>query len=154
MNQPQERSGARFVDIIPLQEHELPRILVADNDPLTADQLMAMANVENFSVVSVKDGREAYRILKAHGDFSAVILDMTLPHIHSVDIIRYMKTEKRLARIPVIIVSGDHGFRMIADSFAAGAMAFLPKPFNGSQLRRMLRIALSGVSRQSLEPAA
>ncbi|MFS8085777.1 MAG: hypothetical protein ACMG6H_09120, partial [Acidobacteriota bacterium] len=57
--------------------------------------------------------------------------------------VRYMKTEKRLMKIPVVVVSGDQGLKLISDSFAAGAIMFLPKPFNADQLRRTLHIALS-----------
>jgi CheY-like chemotaxis protein len=143
MNYLPRRSTPRFLDIIPLADHELPRILVADNDPLTAERLRSLTGGEAYSVVTVRDGREAYRILKTDADFSAVIIDITLPHLKGVEIVRYMKTEKRLARIPVLIISEDHGLRFIADSFAAGAIAFLPKPFSSMQLRRTLRIALS-----------
>ena len=38
-----------------------------------------------------------------------------------------MKTEKRSMRIPVVIVTGERGLELIADSFATGAALFLPK---------------------------
>jgi FixJ family two-component response regulator len=53
-----------------------------------------------------------------------------------------MKTEKRLMRIPVVIVAGDQGLKLIADSFAAGALAFLPKPFTTEKLALTLRLAI------------
>ena len=120
-----------------------PRILVADDDPLTSELLASMAEAEGYRVVSVTDGREAYRVLKSDADFKAAVFNMTMPHLKGVDIVRFMKTEKRLMRIPVVIVTGERGLKLIADSFAAGASLFLPKPFTGDQLQRALRIALS-----------
>lgn len=119
------------------------RILVADDDPLTSQLLTSIAEKEGYTVVSVTDGREAYRILKTDADFKAAVFNMTMPHLKGVDIVRFMKTEKRLMRIPVVIVTAENGLRLIADSFAAGAALFLPKPFTTDQLQRALRIALS-----------
>ena len=120
-----------------------PRILVADDDPLTGQALETLDDPNGYRIVSVKDGREAFRLLKRDSNFSAAIFNMTMPHLHGVDLVRHMKTEKRLRRIPVIIVSGDGGIRTVADTFAAGALAFLAKPFAAKQLQRLLRLALS-----------
>jgi FixJ family two-component response regulator len=54
-----------------------------------------------------------------------------------------MKTEKRLMRIPVVVVSGALGLKTSADSFAAGAIAFLPKPFTSACLHSTVRLVLS-----------
>ena len=128
-----------------------PRILVADDDPLTGQLLAAISEKEGYRVVSVSDGREAYRLLKSDADFKAAVFNMTMPHLEGVDIIRYMKTEKRLMRIPVVVVSGAKDLKLIAESFAAGATLFLPKPFTSDQLQRSLRIALSSQSSQRAE---
>jgi len=126
------------------------RILVVDDDPLTAQLLLAIGSREGYEVVSVVDGRQAYRMLKSEADFAAAVFNMTMPHLDGVDLVRYMKTEKRLMRIPVVIVAGDHGLRLIADSFAAGALAFLPKPFTAEKLARTLRLTIgSGINRKT-----
>jgi len=128
-----------------------PRVLVADDDPLTGQLLAKLSAKEGYRVVSVSDGREAYRLLKSDADFKAAVFNMTMPHLEGVDIIRYMKTEKRLMRIPVVVVSGAKDLKLIAESFAAGATLFLPKPFTSDQLQRSLRIALSSQSSQRAE---
>lgn len=120
-----------------------PRILVADDDPLTSELLTAIAAQEGYRVVSVSDGREAYRILKSDADFKIAVFNMIMPELAGVEIVRFMKTEKRLMRIPVVIVTAERGLRLIADSFAAGAALFLPKPFTTDQLERALRLAVS-----------
>jgi two-component system chemotaxis response regulator CheY len=126
---------------------ETRRVLVADNDPLTSQILAAIAKKEGYEVVSVYDGREAYRMLKSDADFKAAVINMTMPNLRGLDILRHMKTEKRLMRIPVVVLSGEPGLKQMSDSFAAGATMFLAKPFTQDQLQRTLRIAL--VSRES-----
>lgn len=118
------------------------RVLVADDDPLTAQLLRATGESLNYQVVSVDDGRKAYRILKSDADFAAAIFNMSMPHLRGVDIVRYMKTEKRLMRIPVIIVAGDRSLGLVTESFAAGALALLPKPFTTEKLAMTLRLAI------------
>lgn len=120
-----------------------PRVLIADDDPATAETLASMADGSTYRIISVKDGREAYRVLMDDADFGAAVFNMRMPNLHGTDLLRHMKTEKRLMRIPVIIVSSHHGIRTIADSFAAGAIAVLSKPFTAEQLQRTLMLALS-----------
>ncbi|HMG76606.1 MAG TPA: response regulator [Pyrinomonadaceae bacterium] len=130
-----------------------PRVLVVDEDPLTAQSLISIGEREGYQVVSVDDGRKAYRMLKSDADFTAAIFNMTMPNLNGVDIVRYMKTEKRLMRIPVVIVAGDHGLKLISDSFAAGALAFLPKPFTTEKLARTIGLAIgSGRIRKTQLP--
>jgi two-component system aerobic respiration control sensor histidine kinase ArcB len=118
------------------------RLLVVDDDPMTADFLRAVGEREGYVIVSVTDGREAYRMLKSNADFVAAVFSMPMPNLNGVDLVRYMKTEKRLMRIPVVIVAGDHGSKLITDSFSAGALAFLPKPFTTDKLARTIRLAI------------
>ncbi|MGZ8843043.1 MAG: response regulator [Pyrinomonadaceae bacterium] len=120
-----------------------PRILVADDDASTSELLSSAGQQQGYKVVSVADGREAFRLLRRDADFSLVIFNLTMPHLPGVDIVRHMKTEKRLMSIPVILVSGEGGLRNVADCFAAGAIAFLAKPFGLDQLRLTIRLALS-----------
>lgn len=120
-----------------------PRILVADDDAQTGELLNSVGQQQGYKIVSVADGREAFRLLRRDADFSLVIFNLTMSHLPGVDIVRHMKTEKRLMSIPVILVSGEGGLTSVAECFAAGAMAFLAKPFGLEQLRRTVRLALS-----------
>lgn len=117
------------------------RVLVVDDDPTTGELLKPSGEKEGYEVVSVDDGRKAYRMLKSDANFVAAVFNMTTPNLMGLDLVRYMKTEKRLMRIPVVIVAGDTGLQRIAESFACGALAFLPKPFTREKLALTLRLA-------------
>lgn len=117
-----------------------PRVLIADDDPVMRSLLRSMVVTEGYDAVVVDDGREAYRILQSDSDFRAGIFDMNMPHLEGLDIITYMRTEKRLRRIPVLMISADKDLRLMAKSFVAGATAFLTKPFNMEQFQTTLRM--------------
>jgi two-component system, sensor histidine kinase ChiS len=119
------------------------RILVADDDPVIRHLVTSIVKKEGYTVVVATDGREAYRILQSDAGFSAAIFDMMMPHLEGIDIIRYMRTEKRLMRIPIMMISSDRNPRLMPDSFAAGATVFLSKPFTTEQFRATLGMLLS-----------
>jgi CheY-like chemotaxis protein len=58
------------------------------------------------------------------------------------ELLRYMKSENRLRRIPVVLVVADRGVELIARGFSAGALACLWKPFAPDVLWRTLRMLL------------
>jgi CheY-like chemotaxis protein len=120
-----------------------PRILVADDDPVIRHLVTSIVKKEGYTPVVATDGREALRILQKDADFRAAIFDMMMPHVEGLEIIRHMRTEKRLMRIPVMMITSEQDLELMKNSFAAGATVFLPKPFTPAQLQTMLRMLLS-----------
>ena len=114
------------------------RILVADDDAQVLRQVTAVLEAEGFTAITANDGKEAYKLLQSEEPFAAAILDIVMPHIEGRDLVRYMQSERRLMRVPVIIMTTELNARLSSDSFSAGAAAFLPKPFTDSQLKTML----------------
>jgi CheY-like chemotaxis protein len=119
------------------------RILVADGDPGTRSLLSDVVRQEGYEAIAARDGREAYRILQTDADFSGAIFDMMMPNLDSLEVIRYMRTERRLMRIPVMVMTSKQDLKFTAASFAAGATLFLPKPFTPAQFERTLRILVN-----------
>jgi CheY-like chemotaxis protein len=119
------------------------RILIADDDPVMRHLLTSLVRKEGYEVVAVDDGRKAYRILQSDADFSAGIFDMMMPHLEGLDVIRHMRTEKRLQRIPVMMITAERDLRLMEKSFVAGATVFLTKPFDTGQFQCTLRMLLA-----------
>ena len=119
------------------------RILVADDDPVIRHLVASIVKKEGYEPIVATDGREALRILQKDANFCAAIFDMMMPHIEGLEIIRHMRTEKRLMRIPVMMITSEQDLELMKNSFAAGATVFLPKPFTTVQLQTMLRMLLS-----------
>ena len=118
------------------------RILVADDDPAILRLLSTILEKENFTVITARDGREAYKILQSDANFIAAILDVVMPHISGPELVKYMKSEDRLMQIPVMMMTAEQDPKLSSDSFAAGAVVFLPKPFTTAQLQIMLQMLM------------
>lgn len=101
-----------------------------------------MLEKENYSVTTARDGREAYKILQNDQNFTAGIFDVVMPHISGPELVRFMKTEKRLMNIPVMMMTAEQDPKLSSDSFSAGAVVFLPKPFTTVQLQTMLQMLI------------
>lgn len=119
------------------------RVLVAEDDPMTLRMLTVIIETQDYRVVAVEDGREAFRILQFDADFRLAVFDMMMPHLHGIDLIHYMKTDARLKHIPVGMITAEQDPKIWDDSIAAGASVFLPKPFSPPQVQMMLRMLAS-----------
>jgi two-component system response regulator MtrA len=118
------------------------RVLVADDDPAILRLVKAIVEKEGFAVIAARDGKEAYKLLQSGELFAAAIFDVVMPYIQGTELVRYMQSEKRLMKIPVLMMTAEQNPRLSSDSFTAGAVAFLPKPFTTSQLQTMLRMCV------------
>ncbi len=119
------------------------RILVADDDPVIRHLITSLVEKEYYEAVVVNDGKEAYRILQTDSNFCAAIFDKMMPHLQGLDVIRFMRTEKRLNRIPVLMITSEQDLRLITESFAAGVTLLLPKPFTTQLFLSTLRLLLN-----------
>lgn len=119
------------------------RILVADDDPAILRLVKTIVEKAGYEVVTARDGREAYKILQADSNFTAAIFDVVMPHIQGPELVRFMQTEKRLMKIPVMMMTAEQNPKLSSDSFAAGAVVFLPKPFTTAQLQVMLKMLVA-----------
>ena len=122
--------------------NENRRMLVADDDPAILRLIATILEKDNYTVVTARDGREAYKILQADPNFTAAILDVVMPHISGPELVRYMKSEERLKRIPVMMMTAEQDPKLSSESFSAGAVVFLPKPFTTAQLQIMMQMLI------------
>ena len=123
-----------------ISDNAQPQILVADDDPAILRLVKAIVEKEGYTVVAARDGKEAFKLLNSGEPFVAAIFDVVMPYIQGTELAKHMQSEKRLMRIPVIIMTAEQNPRLSSESFSSGAVAFLPKPFTTAQLQTMLRM--------------
>ena len=120
-------------------EKEKGFVLVADDDPAIVWLVRTLVEGEGFTAVTAMDGKEAYRILRSDRRFVAAVVDIMMPYIQGTDLVRFMQSDERFKKIPVIMMTAEQSPKLPSKSFESGAVAFLPKPFTNGQFRTMLR---------------
>ena len=112
-------------------------VLIVEDDPVIAAIIKNIVEKAGYHSVWISDGGEAYRTLTTDANFVAAIFDIELPKIKGTDLIRHMRSEKRLRRIPIMAMTGEDSIKVQLDSHSAGAALFIPKPFERSTFETM-----------------
>lgn len=115
----------------------MSRILIVEDEPNIVESLSFILERAGFEVQTATDGEQALRYL-SHGIYDAMILDIMLPGMNGFDLLRRIRADARLSRLPVIVLTarGQEKDRRMAES--AGASSFITKPFSNEELVRQV----------------
>jgi DNA-binding response OmpR family regulator len=102
------------------------RILLVEDDTMIGDSVRSALKHEGFAVDWVRDGRAAQATL-ATERFDLVLLDLGLPQVSGLDVLRVLRTQKDAT--PVIIVTARDDLASRVAGLDAGADDYLVKPF-------------------------
>jgi CheY-like chemotaxis protein len=105
-----------------------PTVLVVDDSRLMRRLLTIALQQAGYTVVEASDGAEALRIADRPNDelsFSAIVLDIMLPGIDGLTVLRYLREHH--PRVPILLISTNQTH--LAEGQRAGATAVLSKPF-------------------------
>ena len=118
---------------------ETRRILVVEDEPVNQEILKALIG-DTYEVVQAYTGTEALEIIHAQYEtLSLILLDLILPDIHGLDVLRRIKGNPVFTRLPVIVMTSDNEAEV--ESLTLGAIDFIPKPYPQQKviLARILR---------------
>ena len=85
---------------------------------------------EDYNIVTAISGKEGLEMIEKEKP-NLVILDMMLPDMNGIEVLKTIKTEKKL---PVIMLSGKDSPQLIETAKEVGVDDFLPKPFRDEEL--------------------
>ena len=103
------------------------RLLLVEDDPPLARVYQEYLKGEPFEVVHVDTGKQALAAF-ADGGFDGVILDVQLPDMSGLDILKQISAEH--CRTAVVVITAHGSINMAVDAMREGAADFLMKPFN------------------------
>ncbi|HPG29645.1 MAG TPA: response regulator [bacterium] len=106
-------------------------ILLVDNDKPIIQMLKIRLGGEKFNINEVQDGLSAINEMRKN-DFALVILDIDMPGLNGIDVLRIIKTDDKLKNLKTIILTGiiDESIKITANEI--GCSAFITKPFRSS----------------------
>ena len=123
------------------------RVLVVDDDTALAEMIGIVLRSEGFEPVFCADGDSALSVFRASQP-DLVLLDMQLPDISGLELLRHLKQDDDVAAIPVVVVSADATTRQTEAALTSGALHYVTKPLDVADfLRRIDEILDGGDSR-------
>ena len=116
----------------------LKRILLVDDSPRDTElalDALAQHNLAN-EVVAVRDGVEALDYLYRRGQFAdradgqpaVVLLDLKMPKVDGIEVLRQMKSDPDLKIVPVVVLTSSREGLDLARSYELGVNAYIVKP--------------------------
>jgi CheY-like chemotaxis protein len=117
-------------------------VLVVDDEAGVRDAIARMLERMGLSVIAADGGRAGLAALAHHrGAVSAVVLDLTMPDIGGLEVLREIRASA--PRTPVVVVSGYTRSDAIEELGREGPQAFLQKPFTPQDLAETLQSLLA-----------
>lgn len=126
-------------------------ILLAEDDPNDA-HLTKRALVESKApteIIVARDGAEALDLLfrrgthadssQGHGQPCVVLLDLKMPKVNGLEVLRAIKKDPTLRTIPVVMLTSSRQERDLTASYDLGANAYVVKPVSFSEFREALK---------------
>ena len=117
---------------------ELKRIVLAEDNPNDVELTLAALGEINLAneVVVVRDGTETLDYLyrrnayadRAPGNPAVLLLDLKMPKVDGLDVLRVLKADETLKTIPVVMLTSSREEQDLIRSYKLGANAYVVKP--------------------------
>lgn len=114
-------------------------ILLTEDNPNDVELTMRALRKHNLAnkVFVVKDGEEALEFIFATGRYSGrgvdsppkvIFLDLKLPKVSGIEVLRKIKSDERTKAIPVVVVTSSQESKDIKECYALGVNSYIQKP--------------------------
>lgn len=118
-----------------------PIVLVVDDSPLVHRLLKARLRDETIDLRHAHSGAEALEMV-CTTDVATVLLDLSMPSMDGFEVLRALSAKDETVHVPVIVLSGQQDSQDKVMAFGLGAIDYITKPFDLSELRARLRSSL------------
>ncbi len=120
---------------------EPKKIIIVEDEPDTAEMFAEMMRLSGHQVLKSYGGTPAIALI-SHEVPDVVVLDVMMPDLSGLEVLRYIRRDPRLEQIPVIVVSAKSLPSDIKDGLDAGANIYLTKPVAFQDLNAAVRRVL------------
>ncbi len=116
----------------------LKRILLVEDDPQDVELTILALSEYNLAneIVAVRDGVEALDYVYRRGAFAqrpagnpvVILLDLKMPRLNGVEVLKQLKTDAQLRLLPVVILTSSRESRDLEECYRLGVNAYVVKP--------------------------
>ncbi len=117
-------------------------VMIIEDEPDAAELFGEMMRVNGFRVIKMFSSTPAIPMIKQEKP-DVILLDIMMPDISGLEVLRFMQREPELAKIPVIVVSAKSMPSDIKSGLEAGAAMYLTKPVGFQDLKNAVEQVLS-----------
>ena len=117
-----------------MPDNQTSHILVADDEPHIGRIIKMKLEQGPFRVSVVYDGEEALSFINDGDPVDLVLLDLMMPKLSGLDVLRQVRAQDRFKDLPCIILTAGGDAKHERDALALGATQFLTKPFSPKKL--------------------
>lgn len=119
----------------------------SEDDVDLATHALRRGNLAN-NIIVVRDGEEALDLLFCRGAYAhrsfehppkLVLLDLKMPKVSGLEVLRQVKADPRTKRIPVVIMTSSKEERDLVASYDMGANSYIQKPVDFEQFRETVK---------------
>ena len=134
--------GHAYPLLSPHTTHEAAvRLLIVDDDEGNREIVARLLRSENWELHLAASGFEAIELAESY-DFDLIMLDVLMPGMDGLQLLRRLRQNPRLHDVPVIMISGVEQTGSVVACLESGARDYVTKPFKPVLLRARLRSAL------------
>lgn len=112
-------------------------VLIADDEPSIRETAAYILECEGYRVLRAANGEEALAVARREMP-AAILLDISMPRKDGLEVCREIKADPALSGIHVILLTARGQKKDEAEGLAAGADAYLTKPFDDEEVLRRL----------------
>ncbi len=123
------------------------KILIIDDDVLVRESVRLSLKHEGFDAVTLESPVVADAVIRQTKP-DLILMDLYMPDLNGLDLLRRLKADAELARIPVVIFTGSSETIDVLSGIQAGAFEYIAKPIDGRRLMEKIRQILK-VPRQT-----
>jgi len=109
-------------------------ILIADDEPHIGRIIKMKLEQGPFRVSIAYDGQEALDFINNEEQIDLVLLDLMMPKLSGLDVLKQIREQERFKSLPCIILTAGGDAKHERDALALGATQFLTKPFSPKKL--------------------
>lgn len=134
-----------------MEQFEQIQILLVEDSPLDAELTMSALSGGNLAnhITWVKDGEAALDYLFCRGTYAdradihprLVLLDLKMPKVSGIEVLRTIKEDERLKSIPVVIMTSSDEESDVASTYALGVNSYIVKPVDFNAFANVTRQA-------------
>jgi DNA-binding response OmpR family regulator len=119
----------------------MAKILVVEDEKQIADMISFKLGNTGHKVVRAPDGEQALSVA-ARESPDLILLDVMMPGLSGVEVLRRLKNDPALRSVPVIMVSAKGHERDVLSGLRGGAVDYIVKPFSLKELSARVELAL------------